>query len=67
MFISKKDIPNNYSNKPVVKQGVIYIRIADITIGARTDVASAAEHIRIWKKYINWLNNTDLLSEEGAI
>lgn len=67
VFISKKDIPNNYSNKPVVKQGVIYIRIADITIGARTDVASAAEHIRIWKKYINWLNNTDLLSEEGAI
>ena len=33
----------------------MYIRKADTTLGAKTEVASATEHIRIWKKYINWL------------
>ncbi len=61
VFISKKDIFHSYDEtKVAVKQGVIYVRIADTTIGAKTEVASAAEHIRIWKKYIDWLEaNTE--------
>ncbi len=56
VFISKKDIPHSYDeHKTAVKQGVLYVRIADTTLGGRTDVASATEHIRIWKKYIDWL------------
>lgn len=56
VFISKEDIPYSYDpHKIAVKQGVLYIRIADTTLGARTDTASAAEHIRVWKKYIAWL------------
>ena len=59
VFISKEDIPYPYDdNKIAVKQGVLYVRIADTTTGARTDVASAAEHIRVWKKYIKWLEST---------
>lgn len=55
VFISKKDIFHSYDETKVsVKQGVIYVRIADTTIGAKTEVASAAEHIRIWKRYIDW-------------
>lgn len=58
VFISKKDLPHFYdSNKIAVKQGVVYVRIADTTLGAKTEVASATEHIRIWKKYIDWLEN----------
>ncbi len=58
VFISKEDIlrPNG-DRKPAVKQGVLYIRIADTTMGARTDVASATEHIRVWKKYLTWLES----------
>lgn len=56
VFICQKDIPHVYDKtKIAVKQGVMYIRKADTTLGAKTDVASATEHIRIWKKYINWL------------
>ncbi len=58
VFISKEDIPYPYDdNKIAVKQGVLYVRIADTTTGASTTVASATEHIRVWKKYIEWLNN----------
>lgn len=59
VFMSKEDIPYPYdNNKIAVKQGVLYVRIADTTAGARTDVASATEHIRVWKNYIEWLNNS---------
>lgn len=69
VFISKKDIPHFYDEKKIaVKQGVLYIRIADTTIGARTDVASAAEHIKIWKRYVDWLeNNNEPDNERKAI
>lgn len=67
VFISKEDIfsPRN-DHKVVVKQGVLYVRIADTTLGARTDVASSTEHIRVWKKYIAWLENPShaVLSKE---
>jgi hypothetical protein len=58
VFISKKDIlKDNNSEKVVVKQGVLYVRIADTTtIGSDTKVASATEYIRVWKNYIEWLN-----------
>lgn len=60
VFIAKKDISHAYDSKKVaVKQGVLYIRKADMTIGARTDVASATEHIRIWKRYIDWLSKLE--------
>ena len=60
IFMAKKDIPHFYDEKSIaVKQGVLYVRKADITLGARTDVASATEHIRIWKRYIDWLSKTE--------
>ena len=43
------------------------MRIADTTIGAKTEVASAAEHIRIWKKYIDWLESNTETPEVGDI
>ena len=59
VFVSTKDIFASYDPKKcIVKQGVLYIRKADTTLGARTDVASATEHIRIWKKYIDWLEKS---------
>lgn len=68
VFISKKDIFHSYDEtKVAVKQGVIYVRIADTTIGAKTEVASAAEHIRIWKKYIDWLESNIETPELGDI
>lgn len=68
VFISKKDIFHSYDEtKVAVKQGVIYVRIADTTIGAKTEVASAAEHIRIWKKYIDWLESNIEMPELGDI
>lgn len=67
VFISKEDILRPYGDrKPAVKQGVLYVRIADTTTGASTAVASATEHIRVWKKYIRWLESTsctDLTTE----
>jgi hypothetical protein len=60
VFISKKDINSDYRiDKVVVKQGVLYVRVADTTIGAEPNVASAMEHIRVWKRYIDWLSNHD--------
>lgn len=60
VFISKKDICHAYGKSNIaVKQGVLYVRKADTTIGARTDVASAAEHIRVWKQYIDWISKTE--------
>lgn len=68
VFISKKDIFHSYDEtKVAVKQGVIYVRIADTTIGAKTEVASAAEHIRIWKKYVDWLEANTETPEVGDI
>ena len=68
VFISKKDIFHSYDEtKVAVKQGVIYVRIADTTIGAKTEVASAAEHIRIWKRYIDWLESNTETPELGDI
>jgi hypothetical protein len=69
VFVSKKDIPNEHnSNKMDVKQGVLYIRIADTTIGAKTEAASAAEQIRIWKNYLEWLeSHPDAAQTEGIV
>ena len=68
VFISKKDIFHSYDEtKVAVKQGVIYVRIGDTTIGAKTEVASAAEHIRIWKRYIDWLESNTETPELGDI
>lgn len=61
VFISKKDIMSPYDDKKVViKQGVLYVRMADTTLGAKTEAAMATEYIRIWKKYIKWLENTSV-------
>lgn len=61
VFISKKDMFHSYDkNKIAVKQGVLYVRIADTTIGAKTECATATEYIRIWKKYIDWLKTTNI-------
>ena len=57
VFISKTDITREQGEKPIVKQGVIYIRVADTTMGADTNEANAVECIRVWKKYIDWLEN----------
>lgn len=59
VFVSKKDICKSYDkNSVVVKQGVIYVRLADTTLGAKTEAATATECIRVWKKYIDWLEKT---------
>lgn len=65
VFISRKDIPKERNNERIaVKQGVLYIRIADTTsIGTETQVASATEHIRVWKKYLDFLNHDGALGE----
>lgn len=60
VFISKKDISHAYDKTSIaVKQGILYIRKADTTIGAKTEAASATEHIRVWKRYIAWLEGTE--------
>ncbi len=64
VFVSKKDLFAMYdNNKVVVKQGVLYVRVADTTWEAKTEVASATEHIRIWKKYIDWLESQNDLPQ----
>ena len=61
VFISNRDIGHVYDNSKIaVKQGVLYVRKADTTIGADSVVASATEHIRVWKKYIDWLAKTEV-------
>lgn len=70
VFLSNKDIPQERNgNKIAVKQSVMYVRIADTTIGARTDVASATEYIRVWREYITWLkkSGSSMLNIEGNI
>lgn len=65
VFISKKDLyrKNNNSN-PVVKQGVLYVRIADITIGNDLNKPTPAiEHVRVWKRYIDWLSDQNAISQ----
>lgn len=58
VFICKQDLYDSRNpNKVVVKQGVVYVRVADTTFGADTSVASATECIRIWKNYIDWLES----------
>mgnify|MGYP004676464597 FL=1 len=60
VFISKKNSSHAYVKTSIaVRQGVLYIRKADTTIGAKIEVASATEHIRVWKKYIAWLEGTE--------
>ena len=71
VFISKHDIPSDYiktkngDKRIVVKQGVLYVRKADITIGADPKFALATDHIRVWKEYLDWLNSQDTVSEGG--
>ena len=66
VFISKKDLCASYnSDKIIVKQGVLYNRISDTTLGARTDIAASAEYIRVWKKYIDWLEQPTAFNQEG--
>ena len=60
VFISNKDIlDDKKSDKIAVKQGVLYVRVADITIGAEPNIATATEHIRVWKNYIDWITNSE--------
>lgn len=60
VFLCKKDVPHVYdSNKIAIKQGVLYVRIADITVGARTDIATATEYLRVFKNYFDWLQIED--------
>jgi hypothetical protein len=70
VFVTKKDVVSDYdASKIVVKQGVLYVRIADTTIGADPQFATATEHIRVWKKYIDWLrfqeNNQENAEEDN--
>ena len=68
VFICKKDIAHSYDeSKIAVKQGVLYVRLADTTIGAKTVVASAAEHVRVWKRYIDWLGMQRNICDNGSI
>ncbi len=63
VYATKKDLVSSYdSNKCIVKQGVLYVRKADTTLGARNDIATAMEYIRIWKKYIDWLESKKYIS-----
>lgn len=58
VFLSKKDLTSIYdSGRIVVKQSVLYVRIADVTIGADCNVASATEYIRVWKNYFDWIGS----------
>ena len=60
VFISNRDIEDGYNkSKFVVRQGVIYIRMADSTMGVKNGVATATEYIRVWKNYIDWLEKED--------
>ncbi len=63
VFIAKKDIPNAYNeNKVDVKQGVLYIRVADTTLGSKTEAATATDNIRVWKRYIEYLGQSSALA-----
>lgn len=68
VFISNRDILKESNNgKIAVKQGVLYIRIADTTtIGTETKVASATEHIRVWKKYLDWQSSHGKVMGQGT-
>jgi hypothetical protein len=56
VFISNKDLENK-DKKVVVKQGVLYVRHSDTTAGAGGgNVATAGDHIRIWKNYLSRLD-----------
>ena len=44
---------------------MIYVRVADTTLGADNNMASATEHIRIWKDYIDWLESPLYKKEEN--
>ena len=68
VFISKKDLGASYNgDKIIVKQGVLYSRISDTTLGARTDIAASAEYVRVWKRYIDWLEQPIKSNQEGNI
>ncbi len=63
VFIAKKDISNAYNeNKIDVKQGVLYVRVADTTLGSKTEAATATDNIRVWKRYIEYLGQSSALS-----
>ena len=56
VFISNRDIEDGYNkSKFAVRQGVLYVRMADSTMGVKNGVATATEYIRVWKNYIDWL------------
>ena len=64
VFISKHDIQSDFNEtKTVVKQGVLYVRKADTTIGAEPNIALAADHIRVWKNYFDWLSKQESVNE----
>jgi len=62
VFVSKKDLKKDMGSgieKTVVKENVLYIRISDTTIGNDASKPTpATEHIRVWKRYIDWLRNS---------
>lgn len=58
VFLCKKDLVYPYDkNKIAVKEGVLYVRVADTTLGAKTEAAMATEYIRVWKSYLDWIRN----------
>lgn len=60
VFISNRDIEDGHNkSKFAVKQGVLYVRIADSTMGVKNGVATATEYIRVWKNYIDWLEKEE--------
>lgn len=68
VFITKKDIKKNTNNKIVVKERFLYVRTADTTtIGTESNVATATEYVRVWKRYIDHLNHTNDNNYKGNI
>ena len=60
VFISNRDIEDGHNkSKFAIKQGVLYVRIADSTMDVKNGVATATEYIRVWKNYIDWLEKEE--------
>lgn len=53
VYICNKDLKRDGATNPEVKQGALYVRIADTTIGTTPIMATASEHVRVWKRYLN--------------
>ena len=67
VYLSNQDLydENTPSSKPIVKQGLLYVRNADTTLGADKNSPTAMEYIRVWKDYFSWLGISDCKNEKG--